>query len=189
VDVFTHQKILNYENSASLDAKAEKLIKDAQGSDQARKNLSETIHFLKVVDPKVYEKIVKNTNSFVFSSKKMMPILAMAHMPEDYIEIDPTFSKPFDSLEDRIYFASILVHEAEHLKNFRDDSGLITNTLNYALLSVKCNPLTNYQYFSDIRRSIFMFGDEWCAQVSEVKFFRQFNIDYKENWMKNFEGN
>ncbi len=189
VDVFTRQKILNYENSASLDTKAESLIKSAQGSNQARKNLSETIHFLKIVDPKAYEKIVGNTNSFVFSSRNMKPILAMAHMPDDYIEIDPTFSKPFNSLEDEIYFASILVHEAEHLKNFRDDGGFITNSLNYALLSVKCNPLTNFQYFSDIRRSIFMFGDEWCAQVSEVKFFRQFNVDYKENWMKNFEDN
>jgi len=34
-----------------------------------------------------------------------------------------------------------------------------------------------------------MFGDEWCAQVSEVKFYRQFNINYKEDWMKHFENN
>lgn len=189
VDVFTHQKILNYENSRALDIKAENLIKNTQGSDQGRKNLSETLHFLRTVDPKAYEKIANNTNQFVFSARNMKPILAMAHMPANYIEIDPAFSKPFNSLEDKIYFASILIHESEHLKNFRSDGGLIVNSLNYALLSIKCNPLTNYQYFSDIRRSIFIFGDEWCAQVSEVKFFRQFNVDYKENWMKHFEDN
>lgn len=189
VDVFTHQKILNYENNADLNIRAEYLIKNTQGSDQAIKNLEETLDFLNVIDPRAYEKIVKNTNKFVFSSRNMKPVLAMAHMPENYIEIDPIFSKPFNSLEDKIYFASILVHEAEHLKNFKPNGGLIVNSLNYAYLGLKCNPLTNYQYFSDIRRSIFMFGDEWCAQVSEVKFYRQFNIDYKEDWMKHFEDN
>ncbi|MCK5490962.1 MAG: hypothetical protein KAI67_03900 [Candidatus Pacebacteria bacterium] len=189
VDVFTHQKILNYENSQKIDIRAEKLISNTKGSAQGRDNLSETIHFLRIVDPRAYEKIVENTNSFVFSSRSMMPVLAMAHMPDDYIEIDPIFAKPFNSLEDKIYFASLLVHESEHLKNFRHDGGLIGNALNYALLAVKCNPLTNYQYFSDIRRSMFMFGDEWCAQVSEVKFYRQFNINYKEDWIKHFEDN
>ncbi|MCK5413442.1 MAG: hypothetical protein KAI57_03640 [Candidatus Pacebacteria bacterium] len=189
VDVFTHQKILNYESNKNIDIRAEKLISNTKGSVQGRKNLAETIYFLKIVDPKVYEKIVENTNSFVFSSKSMMPVLAMAHMPDDYIEIDPIFTKPFNSLEDKIYFASILVHESEHLKNFRHDGGFAGNALNYALLSIKCNPLTNYQYFSDIRRSIFIFGDEWCAQVSEVKFFKQFNIDYKGDWIKNFKDN
>lgn len=189
VDVFTHQKILNYENNQTINVKAEKLIKTAQGSSSAIKNLEETLDFLRVVDPRAYEKIVKNTSNFVFSAGSMKPVLALAHVSENYIEIDPVFSEPFNSIEDEVYFASVLIHESEHLKNFREDEGFIVNILNYALLSAKCNPLTNYQYFSDIRRSIFMYGDEWCAQVSEVKFLRQFNIDYKENWMKNFEDN
>ncbi|MDF1497955.1 MAG: hypothetical protein P1P85_01175 [Patescibacteria group bacterium] len=189
IDVFTHQKILDYSNEKKIDIKAEKIIQGTQGSSQGMENISETLHFLRIVDPKAYEKIVNNTNQFYFSQRSMKPVLAMAHMPEDYIEIDPVFSKPFDSLEDKIYFASLLVHESEHLKNFRHDGGFLINSLNYALLSTKCNPLTNYQYFSDIKRSIFMFGDEWCAQVSEVKFYKQFNINYKKDWMKHFEDN
>lgn len=189
IDVFTHQKILNYKNSAAINAMAEKLLSSAEGPSGAKENLAETIYFLRTVDPRAYEKIVKNTNSFVFSSRSTKPILAMAHMPSSYIEIDPIFSKSFNSIEDEIYFASLLIHESEHLKNFREDEGFIVNILNYALLSAKCNPLTNYQYFSDIRRSIFMYGDEWCAQISEVKFLRQFNVDYKEDFMKYFEDN
>ena len=189
VDVFTHQKILNYENNKNINIKAESLIKNAKGSSSAIKNLEETLDFLSVVNPRAHEKIVKNTNEFVFSSRNMRPVLAMAHMPANYIEIDPIFSKPFNSVEDKIYFASILVHEAEHLKNFKPNGGLIVNIPNYAYLSLKCNPLTNYQYFTDIRRSIFIFGDEWCAQVSEVKFLRQFNVDYKGDWIKHFEDN
>ena len=54
VDVFTHQRILNYENNRNLDIRAEKLISNTKGSVQGRKNLAETIHFLKIVDPKAY---------------------------------------------------------------------------------------------------------------------------------------
>lgn len=189
VDVFTHQKILIHKNNQAINVRAEKLIKTAQGPPSAVKNLEETLDFLQVVDPKAYEKIVKNTNNFVFSSGSMKPVLALAHVSENYIEIDPVFSKPFNSIEDEIYFASVLVHESEHLKNFRKDDGFIVNILNYAALEAKCNPLTNYQYFSNIFNAIFMYGDEWCAQVSEVKFLRQFNVDYKEDFMKYFEDN
>ncbi len=189
VDVFTHQKILNYKSDQTIGAKAERLIKIAEGPSSAKENLAKTMHFLRTVDPRAYEKIIKNTSGFVFSSGSIKPALAIAHVSENYIEIDPIFSKPFNSIEDEIYFASVLIHESEHLKNFREDGGFIVNLMNYAYLGAKCNPLTNYQYFSDIRRSIFMYGDEWCAQVSEVKFLRQFNVDYKENFMKYFEDN
>ena len=82
-----------------------------------------------------------------------------------------------------------MVHESEHLKNFREESGFIVNLLNYAYLKVRCNPINNYQYLSHPGDIFQGYGDEWCAEISEVKFLKQFNIDYKEYWMKYFEDN
>ncbi|MFA6096092.1 MAG: hypothetical protein WC788_00515 [Candidatus Paceibacterota bacterium] len=186
-DAFTHQRILNYENSAALDEKAGYLLRTAKGPLSGIKNLSDTLDFLRAIDPRAYEKIVSNTESFVFPARDMGLFLGLAHMPDNLIEINGVFASPFDSVEDNIFFASVLVHEAEHLKNFRSDAGFVGNIVNYAILSARCNPVTNYEYFSDITRSIFMYGDEWCAQVSEVKFFRQFNVDYRSDWMRNFK--
>lgn len=186
-DAFTHQRIMNYRNSEYLDQKAEYLIKTAKGPQSGIKNLAGTLAFLRTIDPRAYEKVVSNTESFIFPDRDMGMFLGLAHMPDNYIEINRVFVAPFDSIEDDIYFASVLVHESEHLKNFRSDMGLIGNVVNYSVLSARCNPVTNYEYFTDIMRSIFMYGDEWCAQVSEVKFLRQFNIDYRENFMEYFE--
>ena len=187
VDVFTHQKILNYENNETLDIKAERMISNTKSDINFKNNLRQTLKLLKTVDPRAYEKIIENTNHLVVSSKST-PI-AFARCSDGGIVFASIFAKPFNSLEDQIYFATIMVHEAEHLKNYREDSGFIVNSLNYAYLGIRCNPLTNYQYFADIRRSIFMYADEWCAQVSEVKFTRQFNIDYDASFMEHFEDN
>jgi len=98
IDVFTHQKILRYEVDQKLRAREESLVGSVEGPPSARNNIKETLEFLRIVDPRAYEKIVKNTTRFVFSSQSISPILATAHLPESYIEIDPIFSKPFNSL-------------------------------------------------------------------------------------------
>jgi len=194
VDVFTHQRILTYENNKALDAKVERMIVNAKGNESFKNNLRQTFKFLRTVDPRAYEKIIKHTDSFIVSKNipRNLPtpnFLAYASFPEMSITFKPIFAKPFNSLEDQIYFSMLMVHEAEHLKNFKEESGFIVNSLNYAYLKLRCNPITNYQYFSDIRRSHHMYGDEWCAQISEVKFMKQFNIDYEKYWMKYFEDN
>lgn len=195
VDVFTHQKILNYENNKALDMKAERMIGESESNLDFKNNLRQTLKFLKIVDPRAYEKIIEHTNSFVISSDISNKLatgdfLAYASFPEMSITFKPIFTKPFNSLEDQIYFSMLMVHEAEHLKNFREGNGFIVNSLNYMYLKFRCNPITNYQYFSNIRRAHHMYGDEWCAQISEVKFLKQFNIHYKEYyWMKHFEDN
>jgi hypothetical protein len=194
VDVFTHQKILNYENNKTLDIKAERMINNTESDADFKNNLRQTLKFLKTVDPRAYEKIIKNTNSFIISKDipRNLPandFLAYASFPAMSITFKPIFTKPFNSLEDQIYFSMLMVHEAEHLKNYREDSGFIANSSNYVYLKMKCNPITNYQYFSNVKRAHHMYGDEWCAQISEVKFLKQFNIDYKEYWMKHFEDN
>ena len=187
VDVFTHQKILNHENNRALDIKAERMISSAEGDDNFKNNLRQTLKFLKTVDPRAYEKIIKHTNHFVISSNDS-PI-ALARCSDGGIVFSSIFARPFNSLEDQIYFATVMVHESEHLKNYREDSGFVINSLNYAYLKMKCNPLTNYQYFVDIRRSVFMYNDEWCAQVSETKFIRQFNINYDGDIVGYFKDN
>jgi len=194
VDVFTHQRILTYENSRTLDAKAERMVINAKGDDDFKNNLRQTLKFLRTVDPRAYEKIVEHTDSFVVSGSipRNLPtpdFLAYASFPEMSITFKPIFSKPFNSLEDQIYFSMLMVHEAEHLKNYREESRFIVNSLNYAYLKFRCNPITNYQYFSDIRRAHHMYIDEWCAQISEVKFMKQFNVDHEKYWMKYFEDN
>ena len=194
VDVFTHQKILNYENNRALDIKAERMINNTESNADFKNNLRQTLKFLKTVDPRAYEKIIEHTNSFVVSKDipSNLPaadFLAYASFPEMSITFKPIFTRPFNSLEDQIYFSMLMVHEAEHLKNYRENSGFIVNSLNYAYLKARCNPIANYQYFSNIKRAHHMYVDEWCAQISEVKFLKQFNIDYKEYWMKHFENN
>ena len=195
VDVFMHQRILNYENSRALDIKIERMINSTKSNESFKDNLRQTFKFLRTVDPRAYEKIVKHTDSFVVSSNipSNLPtsdFVAYASLPAMSITFKPIFAKPFDSLDDQIYFSMLMVHEAEHLKNFRENSGFVINSLNYIYLKIRCNPITNYQYFSNIRGAQHMYGDEWCAQISEVKFLKQFNIHYKEyHWMKHFEDN
>lgn len=194
VDVFTHQKILNYENDRALDIKAERMINNTKNGADFKNNLQQTLKFLKTVDPRAYEKIIKHTNSFVISKDiprnlSTSDFIAYASLPEMSITFKPIFTKPFNSLDDQIYFATIMVHEAEHLKNYREGSSFFVNSLNYACLKIKCNPVTNYQYFVNIRRAQHMYADEWCAQISEVKFIRQFNIDYSGSFMEYFEDN
>ena len=195
IDVFTHQKILNYENNRALDIKAESMINDTKSNMDFRNNLRQTFKFLKTVDPRAYEKIIKHTNSFVVSQNipSNLPtsdFLAYASYPMMSITFKPIFTRPFNSLDDQIYFSMLMVHEAEHLKNYRENSGFFVNSFNYIYLKIRCNPITNYQYFSDIRSAQHMYSDEWCAQISEVKFLKQFNINYKEYyWMKHFEDN
>ena len=188
VDVFTHQKILNHENNRTLDIKVERMISSAEGDDNFKNNLRQTLKFLKTVDPRAYEKIAEHTNYFIVSSENI-PMLAFAQCSDGTIVFAPVFAKPFNSLEDQIYFAMLMVHESEHLKNFREESGFIVNLLNYAYLKVRCNPINNYQYLSHPGDIFQGYGDEWCAEISEVKFLKQFNIDYKEYWMKYFEDN
>ena len=187
VDVFTHQRILTYENNKALDAKVERMIVNAKGNESFKNNLRQTFKFLRTVDPRAYEKIIKHTNHFVISSKNAP--LALARCSDGSIIFSSIFAKLFNSLEDQIYFATVMVHESEHLKNFREESGFIVNSLNYAYLKVKCNPITNYQYLSHYGDIFQGYGDEWCAEISEVKFLKQFNIDYKEYRMKYFEDN
>ena len=194
MDVFTHQRVLNYKNSKALDVKMERMINDTKSDKNFKDNLSQTLKFLKIVDPRAYEKIIKHTDSFVISESipgnlPTSDFIAYASFPEMSITFKPVFTKPFNSLDDQIYFSMLMVHEAEHLKNFRENSGFIANSLNYIYLKAKCNPVTNYQYFSNIRRAHHMYGDEWCAQISEVKFLKQFNISYEEDWMKHFDSN
>lgn len=188
-DVFTNQKILSYKVSAQTQQRADRLTENTEGSGQAINNLSKTLAFLKATDPKAYEKVISNTERFIFSRTSISPALAKAQIPQNYIIIDPVFDKPFNSLEDEIYFATILVHETEHIKNLKDNDGFMGAALNESVLKLKCNPITNYQYFSNTLRAIYMYNDEWCAQISEVKFLRQFNVDYTENFMKYFEDN
>ena len=188
VDVFTHQRILNYENSKTLDVKAERMIINAEGDDNFKNNLRQTLKFLKIVDPRAYKKIVEHTDSFVISPKNIS-MLAFAQCSDGTIVFAPIFAKPFNSLEDQIYFSMLMVHESEHLKNYMENSGFVVNSLNYVYLKIRCNPITNYQYLSHPGDIIQGYGDEWCAEVSEVKFLKQFNVDYKEYWMKYFEDN
>ena len=134
VDVFTHQKILNYENNETLDIKAERMISNTKSDINFKNNLRQTLKLLKTVDPRAYEKIIENTNHLVVSSEST-PI-AFAQCSDGGIVFASIFAKPFNSLEDQIYFATIMVHEAEHLKNYREDSGFIVNSLNYAYLGI-----------------------------------------------------
>lgn len=89
-------------------------------------------------------------------------------------------------MEEFLALSTILVHESQHLKDFKlIDKGTGFNPFYYIggglYFKLVCNPITNYENFQQIIRATSISFDEWCAQIEETKFIRMYNIDYTKS--------
>ncbi len=189
-DAFSFKKKLyadrNLENGFL--AKENKLINTIFGNENFKYNMAKSLEFVRLTNPYYHRQIVENTDYLAISSTSMSMALASANPNNFTITFDSKYGiKKYETITEYLALSTILVHESQHLKDFRmiksEDGfntlvGYIGGELYFKII---CNPVTNYENFRQIIRATSMSFDEWCAQIEETKFFRMYNIDYENN--------
>jgi len=189
-DAFAVKKKLYIDRSFEneLMVKEQNLLKTVSGNDNFKFNMAKSLEFVRLTNPYYYQQIIENTDHLAISEAGMGMALANAN-PNNYtITFDSKYgAKRYDNPTDYLALSTILVHESQHLKDFKlIDKGTGYNPLYYIgggiYFKLVCNPVTNYENFSQIFRAVEETTyDEWCAQIEETKFSRMYNIDYENN--------
>ncbi|MBU4580705.1 hypothetical protein KKB43_06890 [Patescibacteria group bacterium] len=189
-DAFSFKKKLYVDRSFEneLLAKENKLINTISGNENFKYNMAKSLEFVRLTNPHYHQQIVENTDHLAISDTSMSMALASANPNNFTITFDTKYGiRKYETITEYLALSTILVHESQHLKDFRmikSDDGF--NTLIGYLggelyFKIICNPVTNYENFRQIMRATSMSFDEWCAQIEETKFFRMYNIDYENN--------
>lgn len=196
-DVFTNKKKLfvDKKEQAILLAKEDDLAGAILGNDDFVYNIKKAIELLRLTSPYYYRQVVSNTEKIVLSDRNEQLAKAYASSKDYSITFNASFGgKRYNEIKDFLVLGSILVHESQHLKDYRLISG--KNGFSFAgyiggnvYFKLVCNPVTNYENFVQVARAASTSYDEWCAQIEEVKFLRMYNLDYKKEMAEFFEEN
>jgi hypothetical protein len=186
-DAFSFKKrlYLGGEFRPDLLEKEKMVINNLSGNENFKYNIAKSIEFIRLTNPHYYELILDNTDNIAMSERKFSVALAEADFNTYTIVFDPKYGqKRYETIKEYLGIGMLLVHEAQHLKDFHMiDSGKGFSYLAYlgggTYFKVVCNPITNYENFIQVMRATSTNYDEWCAQIEETKFFRMYNIDYK----------
>lgn len=189
-DAFSFKKKLYVDRSFEneLLAKENKLISEISGNENFKYNMEKSLEFVRLTNPHYHRQIVENTDRLAISSTSMSMALASANPNNFTITFDSKYGiKKYETITEYLALSAILVHESQHLKDFRmikskDGFNTLVGYLGGELyFKIICNPVTNYENFRQIIRATSMSFDEWCAQIEETKFFRMYNTDYEND--------
>lgn len=186
-DAFSFKKrlYLGGEFRPELIVKERAIIGNLSGNENFKYNIAKSIEFIRLTNPYYYALILDNTDRIRMSDNGFSSALAQADYNTYTIIFDPKYGeKHYETIKEYLGIGMILVHEAQHLKDFRMiDDGKGFNYLAYlgggTYFKLICNPVINYENFIQVMRATSINYDEWCAQIEESKFFRMYNVDYK----------
>lgn len=189
-DAFSFKKrlYLGEQFRPELLSKENIILSNISGNKNFKYNIARAVELIRITNPYYYEQVIENTDHIAISGTDMGMALANAN-PNNYtITFDPKYGvRRYEKIKEQLALGTILVHESQHLKDFKMiDNGKGFNFLAYfgggAYFQLVCNPVTNYENFSQIfRAAMEVTYDEWCAQIEEVKFTRMYNVDYKND--------